>query len=98
MANTEQALNSIIEVVSHLVHVNVRWNIDMDKDTAIAKLEAAKLHAATGDMVNVVGDAANAISDVRSGDIGNAIGSADAAVQDGEKVVSDVVSMVKPNE
>lgn len=97
MANYEHALNSLIDVVAHLVHVNVRWNVDMDKDLAIAKLEAARIHAATGDIESVVGDVADAVSAAKSGDIGEAITSAEAGVKDAEKVVSDVVSVVKPN-
>ena len=88
MANVENALRELLDVVNHLVHTNVRWNMDMDHATAVAKVETARAHLATGDAVKAVDDASNVVADLKSGD-------AVSAVSDGKAVVGDAVDLVK---
>lgn len=83
MSNIEKAIGELADVVEHLVKTHVRWNQDLDHDMAIAKVAAARLHAVATDVADVA-------ADVRDGDVL-------AAVQDGERTVSDVTDMVKRN-
>lgn len=83
MSNVEKAIGEIADVLHHLVSTHVRWNMDMNKDTAAAKLEAARLHAVAADVATVAGD-------VETGDVSKAV--TDATVD-----VVDVVDMAKNN-
>ena len=98
MPNVEKSISEVVDVLMHLVRTHVRWNQDLSHDEAVAKLEAARLHAAGADVEKTVNDAVNAVDAARAGNVDGAVNAGESAVFDGSAVVSDVVSMTKPNE
>ena len=78
MANSENPLMHIIDVVKHLVSTHVHWNQDMNKDDALSKLqdaatsavktvsdvEAKDVPAAVEDGAQTVGDVVDIVKDV----------------------------------
>lgn len=71
MANVEKAITEIVDVIKHLVDTHVHWNMDMDRDLALAKLDAAKVHAVSGDVEAVVSDVVTLTNDVQGEGDGN---------------------------
>jgi hypothetical protein len=98
MANVEKSISEVVDVLLHLVRTHVRWNQDLSHDEAVAKLEAARLHAVGADAEKVTGDVQSAVVDVTAGNVVGAVGDAENAVQDGKTLVSDAVSMGKSSE
>jgi hypothetical protein len=66
MSNIEKAIGELADVVHHLVGTHVRWNMDMDKDTAFAKVAAARVHAVADEVATVA-------ADVETGDVSKAV-------------------------
>lgn len=58
MANIEEALKHVIDLVSHFVKTNTRWNQDLGEVEAAAKVDAAKVAMASEDVSKVAGDVA----------------------------------------
>lgn len=98
MANVEKSISEVVDVLLHIVRTHVRWNQDLTHDEAVAKLEAARVHAVGADVVNTVNDAVSAVDAAQTGDVTGVVAAGEKTVSDGSAVVSDVVSMVKPNE
>ena len=98
MANVELSIKALVDVVEHLVRSNVRWNQDLTHDEALAKVEAARLHAVAADAVKVTSDVQNAVNDAGAGNVAGVVGDVQNAVADVKETATDSVSMVKSNE
>lgn len=71
MSNSDNPLFHIIDVLKHLVSTHVHWNMDMNKDDALKKLETAASDAQktvadvqAHDVVDGVQDGAQTVADV----------------------------------
>jgi len=84
MVNLEKALSEVIDVVKHLVGTHVHWNVDLSKDAAIAKIEAAQLALIASDVVDVIEEA-------QSGDIEGTIAALEKALADAKALAHPVV-------
>jgi hypothetical protein len=81
VAKLEQAVTELIDLVKHLVSTHVHWNVDLSKDEAMVKIEAARLALLASDVEELVADVAD--------------GNLDKVVTDGEKLVADVKTLTK---
>lgn len=81
VAKLEQAVTELIDLVKHLVSTHVHWNVDLSKDEAMVKIEAARLALLASDVEELIADVAD--------------GNLDKAVTDGEKLVADVKTLTK---
>lgn len=82
MGNLEKALSEVIDLVKHLVGTHVHWNVDLSKDEAVAKVEAARVALLANDVSNV-------ISDAEKGDV-------QASIVDLEKALADAKALANP--
>lgn len=89
MANIESAFNELLDVVEHIAGTHVRWNMDMSKAEAFAKLAAARTHVVAADVVQAADDASDAVTAVREGNVGVAAEETVNVVTDLTKAVSD---------
>lgn len=64
MSNIEKAIGELSDVVEHLVTTHVKWNMDLDKDTARAKVAAARVHAVQEAVEELVTDVKEGVSEV----------------------------------
>lgn len=98
MSDVSKAFAELVAVVRHLVSTHVHWNMDLSKDEALAKLEAAHAHALTGDVVkavDVVSDAAEALA---ADDADKAVQEVSAVVSIVKDAATEVEGMVNPGE
>lgn len=89
MANLEKAFQELADVVEHIVGTHVRWNMDMSKTEAVAKIAAARAHAVAADVVEAADDAVDVVTAIREGNVGVAAESGVQVVQDLSKAVKD---------
>lgn len=89
MANLEKAFSELADVVEHIAGTHVRWNMDMSKAEAFAKIAAARVHAVAADVVEVADDAVDVVTSIREGDVGAAAESAKEGVKDVVKTLAD---------
>jgi hypothetical protein len=94
----EVAVSHILDVVKHLVGTHVHWNIDLSKDEAVVKLEAARIALLAEDVAEVGHDIGNGDYVKTIADLEKAL--ADAKAADAPVTPAPVapVDMVKPNE
>lgn len=88
MSNMEKAFNELADVVQHIAGTHVRWNMDMSKAEAFAKIAVARTHAVAADVVTAVDDAADVVTAVREGDVV-------VAAEETQNVVQDVVKTLQ---
>ncbi len=82
MADLGKALSEIVDVVKHLVGTHVHWNVDLSKDVAVAKIEAAQLALLGDDLEEIV-------DDVSRGDL-------EETIKDLKKALADAQALAHP--